>query len=161
MSVTGHERRISPSQNDCQGHMQTPQSLSVVRADNFINFMFRLSRHLGASTSWNLSGPVQACYGVALTLPSWETNISPTSKIISHVWWKPKVCIHSPPPPTQPALVWARPIHLMPFFKIHFNIILSDMCLYSSDFHINPFTNLFFVTSCVPHSLPISFVVHW
>ena len=41
----------------------------VRRVDNLTTFMCRLSWNLGASASWNPSGPIQACNGIALPLP--------------------------------------------------------------------------------------------
>jgi len=46
----------------------------VHRADNFTTFMCRLTRHLGASTSWNIKGlsrPVQVLLELYITKASY------------------------------------------------------------------------------------------
>jgi hypothetical protein len=53
-------------------HDESDWRFSVRRADNLATFMCRLSRNSGASSSWKPQGPLQACSGKALPLPTYN-----------------------------------------------------------------------------------------
>ena len=65
------------------------------RADSLTTFLCRLSSNSGSLNLLEPSGPVQACNGIALPLPSWEADSSSASQDISHRW-KRKVCVCGP-----------------------------------------------------------------
>ena len=56
---------------------------AVRRTDKLTTFMCRLSRNLGASTSWNPLLPVQACNGIALPFtPSSKKSVNSLGVLI-------------------------------------------------------------------------------
>jgi len=54
----------------------------VPKADKFTTLVCRLSWNLGASTSWNPQGPLQACNGIALPFTITTTTTSTTTNVI-------------------------------------------------------------------------------
>jgi len=102
-----------PFTNDCQGHMQTPQSLSVVRADNLITFMCRLSWHLGASTSWNPQGLCRPVMGFLYRYLPKKLTVPQLVKI-SNTFDGNLKFVFTPPPATRASLSHTNSLHVIP-----------------------------------------------